>query len=79
MCTCSVRNKRVNYPLWDCKVVFRLSRIAVLKPGPSVPRSNVKQLVVNSLLASQPKIHDANNIAVVKIYCVSTRQRQIPH
>lgn len=48
------------------------------KPGQSVPRSNVKQLVVNSLLASQPKNHDANNITVVKIYCVSTHQRQIP-
>lgn len=43
-----------------------------------MPRSNVEQLVVNSLLASQSRSRGANNITVVKIYCVSTRQSQIP-
>lgn len=69
----------MKYPRWGYVVVFRHAGIAVLKPEPSVPRSNVKQLVVNSLLASQSRNHEANNITVVKIYCVSTRQSQIPH
>lgn len=71
ICVCvytSWSNKKLKYPLWGCVVVFWHPRITILKPGQSVRGSNVKQLAVNCLLASQTSKRDANNISVVKIY-----------
>lgn len=54
--------------LWDCVRLFNTQVVSCsFKTWPSVPRSNVRQLVVNSLLASQSRNHEANNITVVKI------------
>lgn len=60
------------HSLWGCIDVFGDSEFAVLKP--SVQKSNAKQLVINFVDFTAK----TNNITDIKIYCVFSRQSQIP-